>query len=255
MISNSGNMAAMMATHAQNGIAPPIAQTVTLQCCWGLFQRRAKSLTRSNVESAVSLPWNDKGKEHGHAQVAASWDIRYKSVRRRRELLLKSYSCQWDWSPEAFGCVQLLDWEPDDCSAFVAAGGGSSYLPVLHPAISLTGLDPLHWFVYSGNEKRCLVTKLAGWKYRKLVKNHFVNFPQMISVSSQRRGGKRAAALVFPPPLGCNFISGKPPGMFTPCQPHLAKKANETHMPQSVFLPSLFLCHVNLFLTKSASFV
>lgn len=60
-------------------------------------------------------------------QVAVSWDIRYKNVRQRRELLLKSYSCQWDLSPEAFGCVQHLDLEPDDCSAFVAAGDGSSY--------------------------------------------------------------------------------------------------------------------------------
>lgn len=60
-------------------------------------------------------------------QVAVAWDIRYKNVRQSRKLLLKSYSCQWDLSPEAFGCAQHWDLEPDVCSAFVAAGDGSSY--------------------------------------------------------------------------------------------------------------------------------
>lgn len=60
-------------------------------------------------------------------QVPGLWNIRYRNSRQRRELLLKSHSCLWDLSPEAFGRVQHLDWLPDDCSAFVAAGDESVY--------------------------------------------------------------------------------------------------------------------------------
>lgn len=55
------------------------------------------------------------------------WNIRSRNSRQRRELLLKTHSCLWDLSPEAFGCVQHLDWLPDDYSAFVAAGDESLY--------------------------------------------------------------------------------------------------------------------------------
>lgn len=66
---------------------------------------------------------------------------------------------------------------------------------------------------------------------------------------SELESPKRGIFKLFPPPLCCNFISGKQPGMFPPCQPHLAKKANKTHMPQSGFYPVLLLLPSCLMLT------
>lgn len=48
-------------------------------------------------------------------------------------------------------------------------------------------VDTLHWLSILGGKKRCFVIKFAQQKYKIIVKKHFADFSQMISVSSQRR--------------------------------------------------------------------
>lgn len=115
-----------------------------------------------------------------------------------------------------------------------------------------TSLICLFW------KKRCLVIKFACQKYRKMVKKHLVNFTQMISVSSQRRERisnrpKEGQFKSFP--LLCAATLSQENKECSLLVSLIWPRRQMRHTCLNLFLPSALLCHVNLFLTKTASLI